>query len=215
MKLAGRILGVMSLVGCRSSVDDLPASSTDTMRAPASPVIEPLAQSGDLGPEGASATGNGLFPGDWCGRLGATDGQALTSVNIVIASYGMAQAMSCETAGLTANMRDDQIENWRQYLRNYTYLMAGCLPRYETVEGGIRAFGPANTPYVGIMRGPLAAAEAHTLTDYYVRAFALGAGLQPAEIEAVRAHLLQAASTEIDAFAERTLSTCAADAGEK
>jgi hypothetical protein len=154
------------------------------------------------------------FPADWCARVGGTTG--LTAVLDIVSAYDAAVSMNCETAGLSsaAALTREQYDEWFNYLIDYTFLMAGCVPDYELPEGGIRVFGPANTPVTGATRAPLSSKEAIVLTDHYVQAFATVVMLRPAAQGALRAYLLQVAQADVDPAAKGALSTCAApDAG--
>ena len=168
---------------------------------------------GDSGVDAAS--GEDSFPNSaWCSRLGPTDNQALLTVRDIVFAYMAAQQADCRTAALTASQTDPEYCSWVAYLTSYTLLMAGCQPNFETVTGGIDAFGPANTPYTGASREKLTRAEAEALATYYLNAFATVLALSPGEQEAVRAHLARTAQSEIDLTAGPSLSTCQSpDAG--
>lgn len=152
-----------------------------------------------------------MFPANWCARLGPMDG--LPAVIDIVDAYDAAVNADCSIAGLVSSL-GDQYYDWLDYLQDYTFLLAGCVTNYEPPQGGIRVFGPANTPIVGALRPRLASSEVRLLTQHYLQAFTAGLGLTAAEQEAVRAYLLQVAQLEIDPAAQGALATCAKpDAG--
>jgi hypothetical protein len=207
------MLGWLGLTQCDSSDGDMATSMGSVRPVDAGAGTTLAAVAPDAG-DASAGSAPAAFPADWCDRLGASDAEALLAVLDVIYGYLDAQELDCETAGLTETLSDDQHADWETYLTDYTYLMAGCAPNFETVEGGISVFGPANTPYLDVARSKLAPAEAARLIDYYVQAFAAVLGLSPMENDAVRAYLAEVAVNDIDAAATSTLSTCSSlDAG--
>lgn len=164
-------------------------------------------------PGGTRDAGN-TAPGDWCARLGATESDALMTVRTVVGNYYAMQSMDCATEGLTSSLNYEQFCAWIAYLTSFTYLMAGCVPNFETVTGGTEAFGPANTPYTGAVRSKLTPAEADALTRHYLQAFAMALNLSPEERDRAHIHLRRTAQQEIDPQAPSSLSTCVSlDAG--
>ncbi|HTV22501.1 MAG TPA: hypothetical protein VMG12_27620 [Polyangiaceae bacterium] len=201
---------LLGLVQCQSASTSRAKEMLGAQR-PDAPTHVPDAGRSDSEPSNGLEAGPPSatqFPGDWCEGLGTTDGDKLGTVNSIIGAYYVAQSMNCETAGLTLSMTTEQFGAWLQYLRNYTYLMAGCVPRGNPVEGGIRVFGPANTRIVGVQRQQLAPSEANLLVEYYALALSMGLNLTPNEAGAVRAFLTEYAAEEVDPAAARSLSSC-------
>jgi hypothetical protein len=204
----------------RASVDDVTGSSSPpTGAVPPDPVPPASLLSVPDGGVDASVPPPApvaTFPADWCARLAG-----LPAAIRITNAYNAAVRGACLTAGLVAwselsDEQYDQYEDWRSYLQDYTFLMAGCVPDYEPPEGGILVFGPGNTPLIGVPRSPLSPNEALLLVEDYVQAFASELGLTAEERDAVRAYLLQVVAAETDdPAAIGSLSTCAAlDAGQ-
>jgi hypothetical protein len=203
------LLALFEFTHCRSSKHGMVEnSSIAPATVPASGTSAVQAGSGGTSAEAITTPSAPVFPADWCERLGATDSEKLLTVLAIISGYSMAQLMNCQTAALTAPLTDDQSEAWSTYLTDYTYLMAGCIPNFDTVEGGITVFGPANTPFVGAARARLSQQEVSLLVDNYVTAFTAALNLSASERDAVRMYLLQTASDELDGNTAGSLSTC-------
>src|SRR4051812_16480538 len=69
----------------------------------------------------AGGAGAVQFPADWCVRLGGMNG--LPAVIRITNAYNAAVSMDCVTAGLTSPtaLSDEQYDEWRSYLQNYTF----------------------------------------------------------------------------------------------
>jgi hypothetical protein len=201
------LIALAALTQCTSSDDGDSQSSTGGM--PAENGFAPMG-----GRAGANAAdGSVPLPTGWCGRLGATEPERLETVEQIVFQYFQAHSGDCETGAL-GSLIDAEFDAWNQYLTDYTFLLAGCDPNFDTVAGGISVFGPANTAYVGVTRPPLSEREAELLVDFYLEAFASVLSLTDAERAMVRAQLAEAASQEVVASASGSLSTCEdADAG--
>jgi hypothetical protein len=152
-----------------------------------------------------------LFPANWCTRAGATAAeQAEAMLNIGSDFYAL-QTRDCRTRGLTEGMSHEQRLAWENYLIAYTYVMAGC--RYlMTVPGGILAFGPGNTPAIGVARPRLGRDDVGVLSELYLGVLSERLKLSSRQSESVRAHLLATVADEIDPLASGVMSRCG-DAG--
>lgn len=211
-------LGCLLLLHCRSSDDDLARARRSWVPPPSEPVtavrmnepqaLAPPAQDAGVDVATATAVADVRFPADWCSRL---DG--LPAAIRIANAHNLAVSMNCLTDGLTSQLTDEQYDEWRTYLQDYTFLMAGCVPDYDPPEGGISVFGPANTAFVGAARAQLSPTEARLLTDAYVRAFGAELMLSAEESGALTAYLVLLATAESDGAATGSLSTCAPDAG--
>jgi hypothetical protein len=152
-----------------------------------------------------------LFPSSWCTRAGATVGEQADAMFAIGLDYQTAPVQDCRIRGLTAGMTPDQDLDWGNYLIAYTYVMAGCAYLMK-VPGGILAFGPGNTPAIGMARPLLGRDDVAVLVDVYLDLFAANLRLSDRQRDSVEAHLLATAEPEIDPLASGVLSRCG-DAG--
>jgi hypothetical protein len=145
--------------------------------------------------------------GDWCERAGENGGDRLRVTGEIAGAYVNAQQSACAT--LTQGMDTDHLLAWQNYLVLYTQVMAGCEELTVPPPQGIRAFGLANTPAVGIERPSLSEADARLLTGLYVPLFADRLALDGTETVLLEDQLWRSAAPEIAAEPSGDLKVCA------
>lgn len=215
----GVILAAAVVLGCTR---DEPHARLDEPRSsPGAPMDPDTARAPDVDAAGGTRTEAepttptvAAFPTDWCARAGSGIAAQTRFFSGIVDDYTLAQEEDCATAGLTSELSDDLYPDWLNYLIGYTNAMVGCPLIDGPVPGGILAFGPANTPALGVVRAPLGRDDAERLIASYLDAFARALLLSDAERAAVESHLWGTAEAEIAAGASRTLWRCdGADAG--
>jgi hypothetical protein len=157
------------------------------------------------------AAADDLFPSNWCTRAGATGGEQDDAMLNIGLDYLAAQKGDCRVRGLTESMTPEQDLDWGNYLIAYTYVMVGC-PYLIAVPGGILAFGPANTPAIGVARPLLGRDDVAALVGPYLDLFSERLRLSGRQRDSVEAHLLATAQPVIDPRVSGGLSRCG-DAG--
>jgi len=150
---------------------------------------------------------------DWCSNPdagGAMD--PMRAVATITDAYLEAQRRLCPR--LTEALSSAELGNFRTYVYEYTSVMVGCVNAVRPPPGGILAFGPANTPAVGLARPALSAEDARVLGEAYVAEFASALLLDEADRALVAAHVASTAQSVIDPSLS-SISLCAAsgDAG--
>jgi hypothetical protein len=204
-----RIRGA-ALLGCCLLACEMADSSHRTLQPDAGGVQPQYKESGMPAAsalEVRDAEADDLFPSSWCTRAGATAGEQSDAMLDIGLDYLAAQKRDCRIRGLTESMTRQQDLDWGNYLIAYTYVMAGC--RYlMAVPGGILAFGPANTPAIGIARPLLGRDDVAGLVKPYLDLFGERLRLSDRQRESVEAHLLVTAQPEIDPRALGVLSRC-------
>jgi hypothetical protein len=150
----------------------------------------------------------GVFPADWCARLGVNSFETSEAIFTIAADYFVEQSQNCRTAGLTPALSTDQGADWLNYLYGFTNAMSGCPYLYEPIEGGMRVFGPANIAAIGLQRSLLGRDDVQVLIGMYLSHFAQPFQLSDVEFAAVEAYLWRIAEPEIDPDATEVLSTC-------
>jgi hypothetical protein len=162
---------------------------------------------------GAVDTAGGGFRAAWCGLHVADPGERVTVLATAAEGYEAARAGDCRTRGLLPELDALDRRNWLDYLIGYDLLMLGCRPRATPVLGGILAYGPANTPVIGIARPPLGRDDVELLSAQYLEALYAVVTLEPAERIQVEGQLRTAGEDVIDGGVSAGLSTCSRDGG--
>jgi hypothetical protein len=167
----------------------------------------------ELATTAATSPATPLLP-DWCGAARGAALDAALKIGEISDAYVNAQRVVCEP--LTREMLEERRAAWRTYVYDYTRVMAGCVDLDMPPPGGILAFGPANTPAVGVPRPSLSRSDAALLIDAYLSAFVSALSLASEEEALVEAHLWRTAETEIDPGQVAALLVCgnAPDAGD-
>jgi len=105
-------------------------------------------------------------------------------------------------------MTEVQKDAWWDYLLNYGIHLAGCPLVVDPVPGGSLAFGPSNTPAIGVAHPPLNREDIELLLELYLERFALTFALSITEVSSVAAHLRTVAQPEITNFGVTAISVC-------
>jgi len=145
---------------------------------------------------------------DWCERAGADEGDQVDTAIEIAVDYVDRTLADCHTAGLTAALTDDQLNDFYTYLVDYTIVLFYCPLVYNVPEGGVAVFGPANTVAVGAPPTRLGADDAALLTEAYAGAFGTRLALSAEESAQLRAYLTSVAV--VDAGASASLARCEA-----
>jgi hypothetical protein len=153
------------------------------------------------------------YPFTFCARAGSHPGAVYETMVLIAGDYDRRRLADCMTAGMTVVLTDVERVRWRDYLTLYTTAMAGC-PLSRPLNGGVLAFGPANTAAVGIVRPALGRDDAESLIEHYVGAFAARLSLSDTERSDVASFIGATAQSEIDPALSRSLVACSPDAGK-
>jgi hypothetical protein len=204
--------GVATSFGCRGTDSTSVVASSrlaggqelpDPMN---NPELPPAAGGSSVG---ALQEPEAVFPFHWCERTDTDEFDSIDVIGTVSDAYFVDQRRDCRTAGLTASLPRDKNAAWLSYLFNYTNAMTGCPLIYDPPpQGGINAFGPANTPVLGIPRPTLGRDDVALLIEKYSLAFSDALELSDSERAAVEAHLWRTAESEMDPASSNTLSIC-------
>ena len=212
MSGSGGLFAASSLAACLGCVE--PAGSVQP-GAPGAPggASDARERASVASPEPAATQPQGpAYPFDLCSRAGSHPGEIYETMVAIAGDYDGRRRSDCLTAGLTPVLGNAESVRWHDYLTQYTNGLAGC-PLSRPLEGGVRAFGPANTGAAGIPRAAFGRDDASRLIEHYLGAFAVGLSLQGAEIEAVSDFLWASAERELDRQTSRRLAACPEDAG--
>jgi hypothetical protein len=167
------------------------------------------AQQGEPVRPGELQLGGGLTASpDWCDRAGADEGDQVDTAIEIAVDYVDRTLADCHTAGLTAALTDDQLNDFYTYLVDYTIVLFYCPLVYNVPEGGIAVFGPANTAAAGAPPTRLGADDAALRTEAYVGAFSARHTLSSEESAQLRAYLTSVVA--VDAGASASLARCEA-----
>ena len=171
--------------------------------------VQAAAQEGEPVRPGELQLGGGLTASpDWCDRAGADEGDQVDTAIEIAVDYVDRTLADCHTAGLTAALTDDQLNDFYTYLVDYTIVLFYCPLVYNVPEGGIAVFGPANTAAAGAPPTRLGADDAALLTEAYVGAFSARLTLSGEESAQLRAYLTSVVA--VDAGASASLARCEA-----
>jgi hypothetical protein len=172
----------------------------------------PMLALGDAGstPPAVSPRAMGSDPVSARCLLVATDEPQREDTFMDIASeYFYAMSEDCRTQRLMSTMTLDQMVNWFDYIYNYTSALFGCGLQFTPLPGGVEAFGPGNVDAVGVVTAPLIGVDdMNALIEIYLGVCTTYVDIPASELDAIRAELEAAASSQIDATLGASLSEC-------
>jgi hypothetical protein len=114
----------------------------------------------------------------------------------------------CRARRLTSGMTSNQMNDWANYLLNYSFALFGCPLLFSPLPGGVDAFGLSNTDAVGVPSPMLGPDDVAYLIDTYLTSASTELEIPAGDLAALRAHLERAAVPRTDPSLSGRLSDC-------